>query len=488
MKRIISDNYHWICIGIIAVISFCFYSYLRYPLLNSDDALIVMMAHYYDFPHDLFFWNQSRGGAIVPMLSQIFIKLFHFRAVTAVSVSTYIILFTGVCFLSSLIRNKNLKILLAVLWFLPFQRFIDITRFYIGLEYAVMAIAFYLINKLWDADKTSPKAKRMMVCTVITMIIAVWILYNALFSIAILLVTLLIYNGKRLPHGNVILFAVTGGIFSYFILKFIYSFNTGYCPDCNKINDWENIMQALNVLCLRYKEVLLFQTGEWFVSAHTYLCLLFSGALIWFLIRNKYFGILIKEKWIVFFFLDFCAFYGIHLLSNWVLMNGMGRWYYVACYIPLSMCVLLIFDRLNEEKKIKNLRFALYFVVFTGTISPVVTMITHFPKTLKPMEKYSSELKPLQPCGIIAEWWNAYICSVADPDNVLATPHQDDDGYNRNPSLAYKVAQMDTVYLVKDMWLESFPDQTEQFGYTFKKDGQDFHIGDWQMCRYIKKK
>lgn len=485
MKDIIKKYYHYICIVVIAIVSFCFYSYLRYPLLNSDDAWVVLMAHGFHLPEDLFYWNQSRGGNIVALIAQIFIRLFHFRAITAVSISEYLLLLTGVLCFSSLFKNKNIKILLAVLWFLPFQRFIDITRFFIGWEYSVIAIAVFLINKLWDMDKTTLKAKLLMACTVFTMIIAVWVLYNALFTIIVLLITLLIYNGKKLPHKNVILFSLLGGIISYFGLKFIYSFNTGYCPDCNKINNWDNIVQALNILYLRYKEVLLFQTGEWFVSLHTYLCLLFLGTLIYCVIRNKYYKVLIKDKWIAFFLLDFCVFYGIYLLSNWVLINEMGRWYYVACYISLSMCVLLIFDRLYEEKKMKNLRFALYFVLFIGAISPIVTMITHRPKTLKPMEKYARELEPLQPCGIIAEWWNAYICSVADPDNVLATPHQEHGTWSRNPSLAYKVAQMDTVYLIQDMWLESFPEQTQQFGYKFKKDGEGFHIGDWQMCRYI---
>lgn len=115
MKNFIKKYYHWVCIIFIAIISFFFYSYLRYPLLNSDDAWVVLMAHSFHLPEDLFYWNQSRGGNIVPLIAQTCIKLFNFRAITAVSMSEYLLLFIGVTCFSSLFRNKIFKIMLAAI-------------------------------------------------------------------------------------------------------------------------------------------------------------------------------------------------------------------------------------------------------------------------------------------------------------------------------------------------------------------------------------
>src|SRR5574344_1476530 len=125
--EIIKKYYHICLIAIIIVVSFFLYSSNYYPLLNSDDAIIVLMTHYFHFPDDIFYWGQSRGGALTPMIGQVFKYVFHCRAITAVCLSKYTILLIGFLVLSSLIKNKQTKIMFAIIWFLPFQRFVDIT-------------------------------------------------------------------------------------------------------------------------------------------------------------------------------------------------------------------------------------------------------------------------------------------------------------------------------------------------------------------------
>ncbi len=484
MKDFIKNNYHYICIAVIMIISFCFYSYLRYPLLNSDDAWCVLMAQTFHLPDDLFAWNQSRGGNIVAMIAQIFMWC-GFRTITAVSIAEYLLLLVGVLCFGTLFKHKSSRIFLAIIFFLPFQRFIDITRFFIGWEYSVLAVSVMFINKVWDMDKNTLKAKVFMCLAMLFMVIAIWVLYNAIFSIIVLIVVLLFYNGKKLPHKNVCWFSIIGGIVCIALIKFIYSFNAAECAECNKISGIKDILKALLILYYDYRAILVFHTKEYIVSIHTYLCIIFLITLTYFIIKKKWYKVLLKDKWITFFFLDFCAFYGIHLLSLWVMKNGMGRWYYVSCYISLSMCVLLIFDRLYDEKLMRHLRKFLYVVLFVGAISPVYTMLESKPKNLKPMERYANELEPLGKCGIIGDWWHSYICSVAHPDKVLSTPHQDDWAYTRNPQRAEQVAAMDTIYIVKDGWLDDFPDTTQQFGYKFRRHGNGFHLGNWDLCQYI---
>ena len=42
------------------------------------------------------------------------------------------------------------------------------------------------------------------------------------------------------------------------------------------------------------------------------------------------------------------------------------------------------------------------------------------------------------------------------------------------------------LYIIRDMWMDSFPDTIQQFGYMLKKDGNEFRIAYSQVCRYKK--
>jgi hypothetical protein len=258
------------------------------------------------------------------------------------------------------------------------------------------------------------------------------------------------------------------------------------CNECNKINNLNDIIKAISILFYAYLSVLLFTTKEYLVSIYSWSVLLFLICLVFFLVKTSAWKIIIKDKWIMFFLLDFIAFYGIYLFSRWVLLNGMGRWYYVANYISLSIAVLLIIDRLKAVKVIKYFRFALICIVIIGAISPIYTMYNSNPTKLKPKEKVVAEFETLGNVTIIAEWWNAYISSVSNPDKIKAIPHQNDWGYTRNIALVNQAMQRDTIYLNRDMWMNSFPDTINEFGYTLKKDGKEFILGDSHLCKYKK--
>lgn len=135
-------------LSIIIGTSFCLYSSVFYPLLNSDDALNILMAHYYKLPHDIYCWGQNRGGTLIPLISQFFIKIFGFPAYISVSISNYIILFLGYLGFSSLFKNNYIKILFSIAWFFPPVQFIDLMRFPIGVEYSLIGFSILILKKL----------------------------------------------------------------------------------------------------------------------------------------------------------------------------------------------------------------------------------------------------------------------------------------------------------------------------------------------------
>lgn len=482
---------YYISLIAIILLSFFLYSSRFYPLLNSDDALNVLMAHYYKLPDYFYCWGQDRGGTLIPLLSQIFIKLFGFSALFSVSLSNYLILILGYLGLSSLIKSRYYKIIFAIIWFLPFQRFIDITRFPIGVEYSLIGMAIYLICKIEDKQKTNDFGKHaLLVLTVLIFIVSVWVSDLSLVSIAILLFVLFVYNYmKNKPFRidkTTLAYALVGMILCFLFIKYAKSFAVVKTDNYFTVNKLSEIKEALVILKDAFGDVLTFKKNETFVGVYAYFAIVFFILLGINIFRKKTLVRLVSNKWIVFFLIDMVVIFCVILLSSWVLANKMGRWYFVATYISLSMTVILILDNLEVNKNTKLLRYGILFLVMIGAISPVHTMKYVNPKRLTPMADVVGEFRQLGEIGVIAEFWNSYRTSCPDPDMIKATPHDKSDV--RNWELVDMVFEMDNIYVIKDMWMDTFPDTLNQFGYVLLKSGEPFRMGDCDVCKYDKVK
>jgi len=482
--------YYFILIVIIILTSSSFYSSNFYPLLNSDDALNILMAHYYQLPHDVYAWGQDRGGTLIPMIAQIFIKLFGCPAVTAVSLSNYLVLIAGFFGFSTLFKTKSSKLLLAVIWFLPFQRFVDISRFPVGMGYSLVGVAVFFLNKL--SEKTtynSFKQHLMFIAIILTLTLAVWVLDLLIVTIAVLLSVLLLFNfveHRRIVINKMSLFyTLFGVIFCASAIKFAKSFAVVQTDNYLKINGFTEIKAALSILKDRFTEVLTLQTQELFVTIYTYCVIIFLIAFTIFVIKKKLYRKLIVNKFFVFFIADFCAIFGVFLLASWVLANEMGRWYYVACYISLSIAILLAVEMLRPyAKQIKYFQISVLLIALIGAFSTIYTMKNTYPKTLTPKLTIVKDFEQLGNIGVIAEFWNSYIMSCSNPDKIKATAH--DKAYVRSPMLVDAVFERDDIYVIRDMWMKTFPDTLKQFGYTLLKDGEPFKLSDCDVCKYRK--
>lgn len=85
---------------------------------------------------------------------------------------------------------------------------------------------------------------------------------------------------------------------------------------------------------------------------------------------------------------DTVAIFVTFLLSSWVLANGMGRWYFVASYISLSLTIILALDLLEKRFNLKYLRIGILLIALVGALSPIYTMKYVRPKTLRPMARW----------------------------------------------------------------------------------------------------
>jgi len=93
-----------------------------------------------------------------------------------------------------------------------------------------------------------------------------------------------------------------------------------------------------------------------------------------------------------------------------------------------------------------------------------------------------SDIGKLGDIGLISEYWNSYVTACVDPDHIVATPH--DKNWVRNYYLAESVFKMPKLYLIRDCWMDSFPDTITQFGHILSRKGSEFFLGNAYLCQY----
>ncbi|MBA3705795.1 MAG: hypothetical protein H0W84_07800, partial [Bacteroidetes bacterium] len=176
-------------IGLIFLLSFYFYSSLFYPILNSDNGASILMVYYFKLPNDLYFWGQDRAGSLIPLIGQIFNKILNFSALQSEAITHYLILLLGFLAFSTFLKSYFYKIIFAIIWFFPPMRLIDVTQFYYGIHYSIIAIACYLFVYYKKEKIQNSPLKRHLILSSITilLIVAVWVSDMALVSVFLLL-------------------------------------------------------------------------------------------------------------------------------------------------------------------------------------------------------------------------------------------------------------------------------------------------------------
>ena len=484
-----NDKIYYLVITFCISLSFLFYSSNFYPLLNSDDALNILMAHYYKLPNDFYCWGQDRGGTLIPLLSQIFINIFSCSAVTSVSLSNYLILIAGFIGFSGLFKKRSSKLLFAIFWFFPFQRFIDLLRFPIGVQYSLIGLSIFLIRKVDTQNPYKDKKDHIFSFLAISLLtISIWVSDLSIVSIAVLLFTIILFGyrqqKKLLTNKFFWIYVLVGIIISSVSISIAKSFAQAKAEDYLLFNNYSNFIRASKMLFQSLCDVLWFQSGELFVSLYLYFVLIFIFALAITLLWKRIPINISSNKWIFFFLFDFLAVFSTFLAMHWVLANEMGRWYFVASYISLAILTILIIEEIENRINTKIFLSSLYLIAIVGAISPILTMKFVNPKTLKSRISVVGEFRKLGEIGVIAEFWNSFITSCPDPDKIKAVPH--DKCYIRNQKLIDEVFLQPNIYIIKDMWMNNFPDTLTQFGYQLVKQGNNFKIGDCDVCKYTK--
>lgn len=480
-------------VSIIFLASFCFYSASFYPLLNADNAVTILQTHNFNLPDDLYFWGQDRMGSLIPLLAQIPFKLFNLSAVSSESIAHYTVLLLGFSAFSTFIKSKFYKLIFALIWFLPPMRLIDITQLSFGIHYSLIAIICYLL-KLKEQEWL--KRNRLLsnfnlLLIVISSITAVWVSDLALVSLS-LLFGVLFYNyikNNKLSHDiwrkAELYYFIIGIVGTYLFISYAKSIST-VKHEYVTFSNPTTIKQTLEIFFNSIGEIFMFRAGEPFTSIYSYLLILVFG-FTFFVLKKVNFDSQIK-KWAMFFLIDIFILFGIIIISEWTFLNGVPRRYFTCTYISLAFFLILFFDNLKANVYcLKYFKLILVLTVLLGGLGTIYNLKYIWPKTLKPMVEVVGEFKKLGKIGIISNYWNSYITSAVDPENIVATPH-DTTWSVRNYKLVDQVFNQPKIYVIKDSWFEHFPDTMHEFGRTLIKVDAEFRMGNCSVCQYKKLK
>lgn len=487
MKKLL----YYVIIAFLSLLSFCFYSSLFYPALNSDNAVTVLMIHYFKLPNDLYFWGQDRLGSLIPLIGQIPNKIFCLSALTSESITHYGILLLGFLAFSTFLKSLFYKIVFAIIWFFPPMHMIDVTQFYFGIHYSLIAIICYLFS-LCAKEKIKSNVLRyhfiLLILTIIT-ITVVWVSDMALVSVFILLSIQSFYYLKQnkwsgLVFKNPQFYYALGGILIGFLFIHYAKTITTNKQNFTTLSDLGTITQTIIIFFNSIFAFLLFKANETFTSIYTYLVIILIGSSFFAIHKIEINDS--TKKWALFFLLDATILFFVIIFSKWTFINDVPRRYFTCTYIAFSFALLLIFDNLLINKTYNNfLRILILTTVLIGGLGTIYNLRYIWPKTLTPTVKIVGEFQQLGKIGIISEYWNSYIISCTNPELIKATPH-DQTGAVRNSEIVNEVFEQKNIYVIKDMWLKYFPDTLNQFGRVLVKEGQEFKIGNCDVNKYRK--
>jgi hypothetical protein len=480
----------YLIIGLIFLLSFRFYSSLFYPILNSDNGASILMIYYFKLPHDLYYWGLDRMGSLIQLVAQIFFKGFGFSALISEAITHYLILLAGYLAFSTFLKSNFYKIIFAIIWFFPPMRLIDVTQFAFGIYYGLIAIACYLfnLNEKGFIKNNSYKHHLILILITLTLITAVWVSDMALISIFLLLMvqiyfylktnklTLSIFKKLELYYG------LAGILIGYFFIHYAKSIATNR-EDYSVFSDLDTIKEVIVIFWNSLSDMLIFNANEPFTSVYTYFVILILGVVI-FQFKN----IKLKKpvnKWLLFFLLDAILVFIVIMVSKWTFLNGVPRRYFTCTYISLAFTVLLALDNLEIKiTQVKIIKTIVLTTVFIGGIGTLYNIKYIWPKIMTPRVEVVKEFERLGKIGIISEYWNSYITSCGNPDLIKATPN--DESIVRSYDIVEEVFQQKNIYVIRDMWLQTFPDTLNQFGHVLIKNGEEFYIGDCYVCKYEK--
>ncbi len=482
--------YHSI-LWLIILLSFFHFSERFYPLLNSDMSVGILMTPGFTIPGDLYLWGQDHGGCLVPMLANLLVISYHFPPVLAVSIIHYILLIAGFFAVSTLFKCYSSRLLLALIWFLPFWHLTGQLTTITGIQISLLCIGIYFLNHSLTASALYTRLLWLSVACLV-FITSVWVADLAAFSLLLILIMTIwrLYPLFRKGHFSVFIqqkevkyrILLTTAWVLAGVAFIIYAKHRAAIMEDHPsfLNSPAEILGTFKMLAFTITEIFLFRSGNFLESLF---CWFLLGGIPWLLMisrkRRHLLPFLRKNRWLLFFAMNGILTFVILIFFNQMFTHdSKGAWFSMVC-LSWGIAFLLYIEGTGSGKR--SLRTLLLFlIIIPGSVSALTPF--YFPHKVPAKMDLVSEFDRLGNVGIISAYDYAYLLASSNPKNIHATPH--DSAWVRNPQLVEAVFKQPKIYIISNQWLSTFPDTLRQFGQILLKKGKSFEIAGLDACRY----
>ncbi|WP_193197637.1 hypothetical protein [Nostoc sp. MG11] len=473
-------------IFIVFLLSFRSYAGYLSPELNSDSAVHALMAHDLKLPEDLYYWGQNRLGSIVPILGHYLTQITSFSPIKSVSIAQFVFIYLGYCILANLFRNLSSKVIFALIWFFPTSIFTDLITLAhpYAPQFCFIGISIHLFLNFEAFSKNIYKNCFLIFTSVAFIYASLWISDFSIITLIILNCTFL-FLLKNISKINVrtscfltLLVANLVGSLFIFYAKSNSSFHYSEYTGLNNTEEtWFIVKKAISNI----KTNILFQNNNFFLSLWTVLVFLLTAFIIYTYLFKK---INFQKIPQLFYILMINVILGLFLLilSKWVFINQAEPRYFIAIYILIWISIMVLTESAEGviQKKMYGITLAIAIISSLTLPSYVFSL-----EKAEPKIQQMQEIKTLGQVGIIGDYWTSYLIGAIDPELLAVTPH--DKATVRCLKCVNKVIESETIYLVKEQWLENFPNQIKQFNHNLEKVSSPINLGGYTLAAYKKK-
>lgn len=498
----VSSGIGYALIVLIGILSFRSFAGFLSPNFDADQAVHVLMSYDLQLPEDWYYWGQNRLGSLLPILSHGLLQVMPLPPIQAVSFVQYAFVIVGFLCYASLLKQLCLKVIFALIWFLPaapFQKLVEVAHPYAP-QFALLGIALVAAHRLATMPET-PLLPRMGLNTLIILsfTLSIWVSDLSLLPAGVAavwasksilsdqkgwrpLAHLEYLRQRPLCWYNALLLGLAGAFL-------VYVKSTASQRDENygvfAINGLESMGQIIGSVLSNIVRTVLFQVNHPILSLYCLASLVTIGSLCFYL-RKVYQGTFpFSVQWLSLLLATAISMGISILLSRWTLIQGVPARYFIGIYLCGWLAALLMVDQFAATRQLASgslhrLTALLCLTALLGSLS--------LPPYVFTIDKPPSRLAMLQPlaaigeAGLIGEYWSSYLLCIAAPEQLSCTPHDQD--FARCPRCVQQVLQSPVIYLVSKGWLSAFPNELEQFGQRLRQQQPAQPIAGYWMAPY----
>lgn len=478
----------------IFILSFYIYAPINYKFLNSDQGMHALMAANFDIQNGFYYWGQNRLGSILPLLASFLIET-NISPLWSVSVVQYAFLFGIYVVMIKFINNYILKLAAAIFLFLPVVSHVELLN--IGHPYApqllLSVLLFYLSRFI--SNNYSLKNILLIVLFWIISLLGIWVSEISFIVIFLLVCFIHIFlsNNKKSITEKIhytlktpfFLMIPIGSLSIFFIYRKIKAHFKDPIFESYGLNSTDKTYKAFITHIERFYDTISFSDNYIYINTFTLLCVLIFIYLIiinLYQYNNHIFSKIISKNYFVFFTISIATFSAINF-TQWAGIENYPHRYYVFSYFFFIIGLLLCIDDLILNKK---QHFILFITIITSIIGGISYVKLDKEQTrFKINDEAYKTLVSFDQSTFIGDYWFTYVMGSYNANKVTAIASEQSN--LRNPQQLEKAFNNKAIYLIKNNWLDNFPDTIYQYGNKLIKNNStnDIIVGNATIHSYI---